>query len=78
MRIRCLPQSTSKGSSNFTGQGAPFWQFPHKRHSSASKAEYKALIKEFKLDEQKKVTREFPIEDAIEEIVSKSGAEKNK
>jgi mono/diheme cytochrome c family protein len=51
---------------------------PNPARSDASEAEYKALIKEYKLDEQKKVTREFPLEDAIEEIVTKNGAEKNK
>ena len=46
--------------------------------SSASEAEYQALIKEFKLDEQKKVTRDFPINEAVEELVSKNGSADNK
>ena len=38
--------------------------------AQASEAEVKALVTEFKLDEQKKVTREFPIEEAIRELAT--------
>ncbi len=40
--------------------------------SAATQAEYEQLIKEYKLDEQMKVSREFPINEAIDEIVAKS------
>ncbi|MDJ0522582.1 MAG: cytochrome c oxidase subunit II [Planctomycetota bacterium] len=46
--------------------------------SDAPIEEYKKLIDEFKLAEQKKVSLDFPVDEAIEELVEKTGSEKNK
>jgi len=40
--------------------------------ANADQAAYDKLIKEFKLDVQRKVSREFPIEEAIEDITSRN------